>query len=171
MAALGTCHYMGLGVEIDYKIAFNWYQKASELGNINAMIGFGHCYYEGNGVEKDIKTAFSWYKKSAENGSSEGMHYLGSCYYKGHGIEKNNTLALYWLKKSYDLGEKIAGQKLQILFADKEMFGTLIDILNEKEKIKKDNEDNVKLIEHLKLFPGDDFKDAMVDFDLLCSQN
>src|SRR5438034_670256 len=65
---VGHCYDYGIGVKKDSKMAFCWYEKAANNGNIIAMYNLGLFYNKGFGVEKDIDKSIYWYKKSAEQG-------------------------------------------------------------------------------------------------------
>ena len=93
--------------------AVEWYLKAVENDNEEAMRSLGFLYEMGNGVPKDDKKAFELYKKSAERGSAIAQLSLAYCYLDGIGIQKNNTQAIYWATKARDAGLEDAGQVLE----------------------------------------------------------
>ena len=51
---LGYCYSRGLGVKQNFKIAFNYYKKASEMGHHRATNNLGDFYENGIFVNKDI---------------------------------------------------------------------------------------------------------------------
>lgn len=55
MNMLELCYYHGEGVKQDRKEAVEYYQKAVELENSEAMINLGNCYSYGKGVKKIIQ--------------------------------------------------------------------------------------------------------------------
>ena len=86
---IGLCYSNGLcGVQVDKKIAFDWYKKSAEQGYAVAQYNLGHCYERGECCEKNEKKAFEWYMKSAEQGFSLGQNNLGVCYGDGKGCKK-----------------------------------------------------------------------------------
>ncbi len=65
----GWMYFEGHGVEQDYAVAMEWYEKAADLGNMYAMNNIGDMYREGYGVEQDYETALEWYEKAADLGN------------------------------------------------------------------------------------------------------
>ena len=47
-----------------------WFEKAAELGNVDAMGYLGYCYEYGMGVTQNYDMALEWYKKAAELGNT-----------------------------------------------------------------------------------------------------
>lgn len=43
-------YYHGYGIEQDYKVAFNCYQKAAELGNLDALKNVFYLYLDVSNV-------------------------------------------------------------------------------------------------------------------------
>ncbi|GBB83918.1 hypothetical protein RclHR1_10580006 [Rhizophagus clarus] len=94
---VGECYQYRYGVkkmksvEKDLKMAFYWYEKASNYGNIKAMNNLGlseggdlggitmlgYCYVHGIGTEIDKQKAFEFYQKSANLGSTIAQYNLG----------------------------------------------------------------------------------------------
>lgn len=65
---LGILYHEGMGVEQDYRLAFQWYQKAAEQGHALAKGNIGNLYRDGNGVEKSRLQAIYWYLKADRAG-------------------------------------------------------------------------------------------------------
>jgi TPR repeat protein len=63
---LGRDDENGCGVAQDYVKAREWYQRAADAGNIDAMINLGRLYLDGKGVPKDYGKAREWYQKAAD---------------------------------------------------------------------------------------------------------
>lgn len=63
----------GIGVERDYKLAFEYYQKASNAGNDKAQYRLAMCYELGYGTDIDMDKAMQWYKKSTDKGNIEAQ--------------------------------------------------------------------------------------------------
>lgn len=57
MYYLANCYASGSGITKDTKEAFEWYNKAAELGDCDAMYKLGVCYMSGTGAAIDIKMA------------------------------------------------------------------------------------------------------------------
>ncbi|MDE6743040.1 MAG: sel1 repeat family protein [Lachnospiraceae bacterium] len=69
MSNVGWMYFEGKGIEQDYEMALEWYEKAADLGNMYAMNNIGDMYCEGYGVEQDYETALEWYEKAADLGN------------------------------------------------------------------------------------------------------
>ena len=48
--------------------AFSEYQRASEMGNSDAIFKLGYCYENGYGVERDLHKAVEMYRTGADKG-------------------------------------------------------------------------------------------------------
>ena len=65
---VGYCFYHGDGVAQNKTKAFEWYTKAAEKGNSDAMYNLGYCFEHGNGVALNLATALEWYAKARDAG-------------------------------------------------------------------------------------------------------
>jgi hypothetical protein len=68
---IGIFHAMGIGREVDYQRAFDWYMKASLQGHAGAQSGIGWYYEVGLGVAIDLVQAHMWYALSAAGGDPD----------------------------------------------------------------------------------------------------
>jgi TPR repeat protein len=68
---IGNAYDVGDGIFPNFFKAFEYYNKAANMGNDTARYHLGLCYEKGNGVEKDINTAKYWYGKAATQGNEE----------------------------------------------------------------------------------------------------
>jgi len=62
-----------MGVDQDYKMAFEYYNKAAEQNVANALNNIGFLYEKGLGVEKNYKLALEYYAK-ASNQKLSSVH-------------------------------------------------------------------------------------------------
>ncbi len=62
---LGMMYMKGQGVEQDYKLASEWFRKASEKSIPQAQYKLGDLYYKGRGVPKDYEFAYVWFSVGA----------------------------------------------------------------------------------------------------------
>ena len=62
---VGEIFEKGLGSQVDYQAAAQWYEKAANQGNFQAQLNLGHLYEKGLGVPQNKETAMRWYRKSA----------------------------------------------------------------------------------------------------------
>ena len=55
-------------MDVNYKKAIEWYEKAAEQGDAEAQYNLGVMYENGQGVDVNYKKAIEWYEKAAEQG-------------------------------------------------------------------------------------------------------
>jgi TPR repeat protein len=67
-------------VERDYAKAREWYEKAADKDNTEAMRDLGFLYVNGFGLAQDYTKAREWYEKAADKGNTSAMVTLGSFY-------------------------------------------------------------------------------------------
>jgi len=98
-------HDNGLGVPKDSVAANEWYRKAAELGDPNAMHNLGLSYETGSGIEPDKRTAFSWFEKAAQLGHAISQRRVGFILYNGDGVPADPVTALDWYRKAAVQGD------------------------------------------------------------------
>ena len=84
-------------------MAFDYYMKAIEKGNIKALGRIGDMYYYGRYVEKDFNKAFKYLKEAAEAKSypsAHAMRLLSACYRYGLGTKIDVEKEKYWLEEA-----------------------------------------------------------------------
>ena len=76
---LGDSYYYGKGINQDYFMAYNWWNKAALLGDVDSMVVLAEFLIapQTDRVERDLATAKYWLLKAAENGHVEAMYKLG----------------------------------------------------------------------------------------------
>ncbi len=62
---LGYRYSLGIDVEKDEALAFEWTKKAAEQGDAKAMFNLANDYAKGQGVGADAAEALGWYRKAA----------------------------------------------------------------------------------------------------------
>jgi TPR repeat protein len=90
---------MGEGTLKDEKAAFNWYQEASDSGNVNAQYALAKRYLSGDGVQTDPAVALRWFLKAAEQGHPDAQYSAAKLLQKGLGTEKDPKAASLWYEK------------------------------------------------------------------------
>jgi TPR repeat protein len=73
---LGVMYMKGQGVEQDYKVASEWFRKASEQGLAVAMYKLARLYTKGEGVPKDLEFAYVWYSVGAVHNHEKSINIL-----------------------------------------------------------------------------------------------
>ena len=99
---------IGSSNEFDAKMAFNYFAKAMELGNIAAINSIGKCYKLGYGVKKDIETDNKYFFKAAEKNYSYALNNLAKLYEEEGNLKKAYECYL----KSANLKESYANNKM-----------------------------------------------------------
>ena len=57
----------------DVEKAIDWYQRAADRGNVEALVVLGRMFLEGREVRRDLTTATLLMRRAIENGSTEAM--------------------------------------------------------------------------------------------------
>ena len=71
---LGVMYRHGLGVDVNYKKAIEWYKKATEQGFKDASFNVGVMYEFGpQGVDQSDSMAMRWYAKAAAQGDVDAQ--------------------------------------------------------------------------------------------------
>ena len=68
MANLGIMYLKGDGVEKDYAISREWFEKAARYDNDSANFNLGLMYQTKLGVEEDVNKAIEYYRKAVAKG-------------------------------------------------------------------------------------------------------
>ncbi len=90
---LGQRYYNGIGVNIDYAKAREYFEVAAENGSQASNYYLGKIYYNGNGVETNHLKAKEYFEKSSKADNVFSTYYLGKIYYWGDGVEKDYNKA------------------------------------------------------------------------------
>lgn len=93
MRKIAICYDDGYGVEKDDQKALEWYRKAAELGDAEAIYRIGSYYHWD---VYDYEEALEWYKKAAALGHAEAMLRIGQLYSDGDGVEQNDEESARW---------------------------------------------------------------------------
>lgn len=90
----------GDGVDISGITAIEWYKKAADNDEIDAILAIAEIYSEGQIILQDLEIAIHYYKMAAEKGNSTALYKLGELYENGTGVEQNINKAIYWYRKA-----------------------------------------------------------------------
>jgi tetratricopeptide (TPR) repeat protein len=114
-ATLGDLYRDRIGVKQSYEKAIEYYKKAIQQRDPNAMFGLAYMYYQGRGVTKSSETAIELWTSAANQEHSGAQFNLGLMYAKGDGIDQSNELAREWWIKAAVQDHEDALQHLQRL--------------------------------------------------------
>ena len=85
----------------DYPQARQWFQRAADAGDAEAMTKLGALYVN----DKKEAQARGWFQKAAEAGNAEAMTELGVLYQFGQGgVARDYAQARRWYQKAADGG-------------------------------------------------------------------
>lgn len=96
---LGQKYINGMGVERDYKKAFNYFFKSANNGYSNATCMVGSCYSNGVVYLSDKYQGFKNFEKPSNLGDMIAQYNLAKAYENGEGTNKNIVKALNWYRK------------------------------------------------------------------------
>lgn len=90
MRISNICFYNGIDVEIDKKMAFDFFRRSAVRGYADAEFTVGLFYLNGEKdvVETNTTAAAQWFAKAAEQVHPKAELYLGICYRKGVGVKR-----------------------------------------------------------------------------------
>ena len=111
---LANCYKYGYGVSQNSEYAINWYQKAAELGHLDAQYEYGEAYEsEGIARMKNAEIAEKWLTIAALRGQPDAQFLLGWILGNGRNGKRDKNAAIYWLKRSADQGDERAKDTLE----------------------------------------------------------
>lgn len=99
-ANLGVKYEHGIGVDRDYKTAFDLYQKSATQRDAPGQTNLGTMYATGRGTPVDYSLARHWYELAADQGDVKAASFLGEMYYRGTGVAQDDATAVKWLEKA-----------------------------------------------------------------------
>ncbi|MBQ7608381.1 MAG: sel1 repeat family protein [Desulfovibrionaceae bacterium] len=88
----------------EYDRAKLLYEKAIDMGSVEALTDLGNLYFLGCGVKKSLKKARELYEMAAKENDRDALHNLACMYYDGVGVAKNLLKAMQWYEKAAELG-------------------------------------------------------------------
>ena len=77
-----------------------WYVKASNQGNTDALNDLGYFYSSGHGCVKNLTKAAELFERSADAGYCYAMACCSICYEDGTGVVQNANTAMQWRNKA-----------------------------------------------------------------------
>ena len=106
------CLEWGLGVTADSGEAFEWYRRAAQLKDAQALCRLGDAERDGELGAPDAEAAFGWYRQAAELGYPSAMEYVAGCYFYGRGVKLDMEEAARWYQKAAESGSELTPQEL-----------------------------------------------------------
>lgn len=105
---LGSMNLSGTGTNVDLIQAMLYFEKAAELGNVDALYDLGKLYLRKDFEGYDMAKAAEYLEEAAKQGHSYAQYLLGKLLLRGEGIPQNLEAAIQWLEKSAEQDNKYA---------------------------------------------------------------
>ena len=96
--------------------AFELFNEAADMGNMEAKADLGRCYLNGYGVQKDVKKALAYSSEAAEAGIARAQFDLGIMCFYGLGVPQNYFNAVAWYTKAAEQGNAEAQNSLGFMY-------------------------------------------------------
>ena len=88
-----------------------WWARAAERGDGEALSQMGYKYLNGYSVEKSPEKAIECFNKGAQKGNPTAMSNLGYCYEEGEGVPADKEKAIMWYQKAVKYGDPYYSQE------------------------------------------------------------
>lgn len=92
--------------------AFEWFGKAAEQGDTEALFELGQMHAQGLGTKQDFEPAAENFLRAASQGHAKAAFNLGFLYAHGQGVDQDYAKAYQWYRVSqlqgYALGKQTA---------------------------------------------------------------
>lgn len=103
---LGKCYCEGIGVNINYPLAYKYFQDAIVKGVASAYHCLGCMYRKGNkGIDKDLHESYKHYLKAAEKGYLPSQIVVAKMLRDGICVEQNDTEMVKWFEQAAIQGD------------------------------------------------------------------
>ena len=116
---IAESYYLGRnGVEQDFKLAAQWYEKLARQGDVRAQTSLGLIYARGYGVEKNMPLALKWLNLAAIQRDAGAQYSLSTLYARGDGIPQNLAESARLRKEAASRGHVQAQADLGSMYFD-----------------------------------------------------
>lgn len=105
---LGSMNLSGTGTDVDLLQAMPYFEKAAELGNVDALYGLGKLYLRKDFEGYDPAKAAEYLEEAAKQGHSYAQYLLGKLLLRGEDIPQDLEAAIQWLEKSAEQDNQYA---------------------------------------------------------------
>ncbi|MGV8864620.1 MAG: tetratricopeptide repeat protein [Pseudomonas sp.] len=118
---LAQQHYFGKGVDVVYAQVASFYQRAFELGLVQAAASLGDLYNEPISVgdvepswQPDAQRAYDWYLQGAQKGDARCRFEVGYRLLYGVDVARDLKAGQYWLELAAVTGIIAAAEQLAV---------------------------------------------------------
>ena len=112
MIDLAKVYLVGKGIEKDTQMALEWYNKAVEKDDIDAILAIGDIYQHGIGIDQNINKAIHYYKMAAEKENCSAFLHLGKIYENEVSTLNKLDTAIFWYRKAAEKGNAAGKENL-----------------------------------------------------------
>lgn len=105
---LGSMNLSGTGTDVDLIQAKIYFEKAAELGNVDALYGLGKLYLRKDFEGYDPAKAAEYLEDAAKQEHSYAQYLLGKLLLRGEDIPQDCDAAIQWLEKSAEQDNQYA---------------------------------------------------------------
>lgn len=147
---LAKYYYSGMGVQKDYTQAWQWFSKAAESDNAEALFYMGEMVDNGYGIPKNPGYAAVFYTTAADQGYAEAENAItasglefeaGKAYYLSANSWTDYEKAFTWMQKAADKGNDWAYEYLGAMYqegkgvtkSDTKAFAAYLKVATNKE--------------------------------------
>lgn len=92
--AIACMYDLGIGVQRDYWLSFEWFKKAYDAGYKKALFNLIYAYMTGLGVKKNYTKAINLCRDAVNQGVVEANYFAGVCFKYGFDVDQNNDKAM-----------------------------------------------------------------------------
>lgn len=102
---LGYMNRMGMGRDVDFDKAFDYFRRGADLGNLRGITDVGSAYIRGEGVPQLPEEGVLWYRLAASSGWANAITALGDSYRRGAGVKEDAAVAVRLYQAAADTGQ------------------------------------------------------------------
>lgn len=113
---MGVRYRDGIGVDVSYGEAADWFDRAAQQGNVEAQANLGVMYRQGVGVPKDMDLAKLWLHAAARAGHADAQKYLGEVYAQDDAGTPDYFQAARWFREAAEQGLVDAQYNMGVLY-------------------------------------------------------
>lgn len=125
---LGSMNLTGTGTDMNFNLAAEYFAKAVDFGNADAMYGLGKLLLRIDYPDRNPEKAIDYLAQAAEKEHDYAQYLLGKTYLQGKEIPQNTSEGVLWLERSAEHGNQYA----QYLLGKTLLQGELIEPDSEK---------------------------------------
>ena len=122
MFNLAGYYLNGVGTNANLDKAIECYEKAYEMGYLEAPYFLGYIYQTNQEV-KDTEKMLKWYQTAADINDARACYNLAYIYYDGSVVVKDNKKALEYANKALQYGLEQAKDLIELINSDNGYFG------------------------------------------------